>query len=171
MGVVWKLDCWEIYILILIRKKKSQTKCIVRKKLKQTWVITLSKIWILDYLKIAQKTPPKKQLVKNTIGSGPIIFRPCLSNMSYIDFSYGDKFCCFPLFCRSFVSSSFVLLTGWSFSMGSAYQFHSWRVFVVVCALPCVCAVVALTFMPESPRFYLEVKDFAIEIELKHVLN
>ncbi|XP_062310064.1 synaptic vesicle glycoprotein 2Ca [Osmerus eperlanus] len=46
---------------------------------------------------------------------------------------------------------------GWSFSMGSAYQFHSWRVFVVVCALPCVCAVVSLTFMPESPRFYLEV--------------
>nr|XP_006626776.1 PREDICTED: synaptic vesicle glycoprotein 2C [Lepisosteus oculatus] len=46
---------------------------------------------------------------------------------------------------------------GWSFSMGSAYQFHSWRVFVVVCALPCVSAVVALTFMPESPRFFLEV--------------
>ncbi|KAL7836604.1 hypothetical protein AOLI_G00278880 [Acnodon oligacanthus] len=46
---------------------------------------------------------------------------------------------------------------GWSFSMGSAYQFHSWRVFVVVCALPCICSVVALTFMPESPRFYLEV--------------
>ncbi|XP_013885980.1 synaptic vesicle glycoprotein 2C [Austrofundulus limnaeus] len=45
---------------------------------------------------------------------------------------------------------------GWSFSMGSAYQFHSWRVFVVVCALPCVSAVVALTFMPESPRFYLQ---------------
>ncbi|KAJ4926305.1 hypothetical protein JOQ06_008485, partial [Pogonophryne albipinna] len=45
---------------------------------------------------------------------------------------------------------------GWSFSMGSAYQFHSWRVFVVVCALPCVSAVVALTFMPESPRFLLE---------------
>lgn len=44
--------------------------------------------------------------------------------------------------------------------MGSAYQFHSWRVFVVVCALPCVCAVVALTFMPESPRFYLEVMLF-----------
>lgn len=49
------------------------------------------------------------------------------------------------------------LCAGWSFSMGSAYQFHSWRVFVVVCALPCVSAVVALTFMPESPRFYLEV--------------
>ncbi|XP_014449856.1 synaptic vesicle glycoprotein 2C [Alligator mississippiensis] len=46
---------------------------------------------------------------------------------------------------------------GWSFSMGSAYQFHSWRVFVIVCALPCVCSVVALTFMPESPRFLLEV--------------
>ncbi|KAF7250315.1 Synaptic vesicle glycoprotein 2C [Varanus komodoensis] len=47
-------------------------------------------------------------------------------------------------------------VTGWSFSMGSAYQFHSWRVFVVMCALPCVSAVVALTFMPESPRFLLE---------------
>ncbi|XP_060057049.1 synaptic vesicle glycoprotein 2C isoform X2 [Erinaceus europaeus] len=46
---------------------------------------------------------------------------------------------------------------GWSFSMGSAYQFHSWRVFVLVCALPCVSSVVALTFMPESPRFLLEV--------------
>ncbi|CAI9580134.1 unnamed protein product [Staurois parvus] len=41
--------------------------------------------------------------------------------------------------------------------MGSAYQFHSWRVFVIVCALPCVSAVVALTFMPESPRFLLEI--------------
>ncbi|KAM6364436.1 synaptic vesicle glycoprotein 2C-like [Pluvialis apricaria] len=46
---------------------------------------------------------------------------------------------------------------GWSFSMGSAYQFHSWRVFVIVCALPCISSVVALTFMPESPRFLLEV--------------
>lgn len=54
---------------------------------------------------------------------------------------------------------SFFFFAGWSFSMGSAYQFHSWRVFVVVCALPCVSAVVALTFMPESPRFYLEVRE------------
>ncbi|XP_032482767.1 synaptic vesicle glycoprotein 2C isoform X2 [Phocoena sinus] len=46
---------------------------------------------------------------------------------------------------------------GWSFNMGSAYEFHSWRVFIIVCALPCVCSVVALTFMPESPRFLLEV--------------
>uniref|UniRef100_A0A8C5WJS1 SV2A/B/C luminal domain-containing protein n=1 Tax=Leptobrachium leishanense TaxID=445787 RepID=A0A8C5WJS1_9ANUR len=51
----------------------------------------------------------------------------------------------------------FCVFVGWSFSMGSAYQFHSWRVFVVVCALPCVSAVVALTFMPESPRFLLEI--------------
>ncbi|XP_032824771.2 synaptic vesicle glycoprotein 2C-like [Petromyzon marinus] len=46
---------------------------------------------------------------------------------------------------------------GWSFSMGSAYQFHSWRVFVIVCALPAVSSVVALTFMPESPRYLLEM--------------
>uniref|UniRef100_G3PIK6 Synaptic vesicle glycoprotein 2A n=1 Tax=Gasterosteus aculeatus aculeatus TaxID=481459 RepID=G3PIK6_GASAC len=45
---------------------------------------------------------------------------------------------------------------GWSFQMGSAYQFHSWRVFVLVCALPSVAAISALTTMPESPRFYLE---------------
>lgn len=41
--------------------------------------------------------------------------------------------------------------------MGSAYQFHSWRVFVLVCAFPCVAAIAALSSMPESPRFYLEV--------------
>lgn len=62
------------------------------------------------------------------------------------------------VFCCIVLSSSSPLPAGWSFSMGSAYQFHSWRVFVVVCALPCVSAVVALTFMPESPRFFLEVR-------------
>uniref|UniRef100_A0A6Q2YCK9 Synaptic vesicle glycoprotein 2A n=1 Tax=Esox lucius TaxID=8010 RepID=A0A6Q2YCK9_ESOLU len=46
---------------------------------------------------------------------------------------------------------------GWSFQMGSAYQFHSWRVFVLVCAFPSVAAIASLTTMPESPRFYLEV--------------
>ncbi|XP_059836095.1 synaptic vesicle glycoprotein 2A isoform X2 [Hypanus sabinus] len=45
---------------------------------------------------------------------------------------------------------------GWSFQMGSAYQFHSWRVFVLVCAFPSIAAIIALNFMPESPRFYLE---------------
>uniref|UniRef100_A0A674MRH5 Synaptic vesicle glycoprotein 2A n=1 Tax=Takifugu rubripes TaxID=31033 RepID=A0A674MRH5_TAKRU len=45
---------------------------------------------------------------------------------------------------------------GWSFQMGSAYQFHSWRVFVLVCAFPAVAAICALTTMPESPRFFLE---------------
>ncbi|KAJ8386528.1 hypothetical protein AAFF_G00169980 [Aldrovandia affinis] len=45
---------------------------------------------------------------------------------------------------------------GWSFQMGSAYQFHSWRVFVLVCALPSVAAIAALNTMPESPRFFLE---------------
>ncbi|XP_031465027.1 synaptic vesicle glycoprotein 2A [Phasianus colchicus] len=47
-------------------------------------------------------------------------------------------------------------MLGWSFQMGSAYQFHSWRVFVLVCAFPSVFAIGALTTMPESPRFYLE---------------
>lgn len=59
--------------------------------------------------------------------------------------------------------------SGWSFSMGSAYQFHSWRVFVIVCALPCVCSVVALTFMPESPRFLLEVTLVITDTQRSHV--
>ncbi|CAB1420826.1 unnamed protein product [Pleuronectes platessa] len=45
---------------------------------------------------------------------------------------------------------------GWSFQMGSAYQFHSWRVFVLVCAFPSVAAIATLSVVPESPRFYLE---------------
>ncbi|XP_034845796.1 synaptic vesicle glycoprotein 2A isoform X2 [Mirounga leonina] len=47
-------------------------------------------------------------------------------------------------------------MLGWSFQMGSAYQFHSWRVFVLVCAFPSVFAIGALTTQPESPRFFLE---------------
>ncbi|XP_004709947.1 synaptic vesicle glycoprotein 2B [Echinops telfairi] len=46
---------------------------------------------------------------------------------------------------------------GWGFSMGTSYHFHSWRVFVIICALPCTVSMVALKFMPESPRFLLEV--------------
>ncbi|XP_015267507.1 PREDICTED: synaptic vesicle glycoprotein 2B-like [Gekko japonicus] len=46
---------------------------------------------------------------------------------------------------------------GWGFSMGTNYHFHSWRVFVIVCSLPCIASLVALKFMPESPRFLLEI--------------
>uniref|UniRef100_G1PX84 Synaptic vesicle glycoprotein 2B n=1 Tax=Myotis lucifugus TaxID=59463 RepID=G1PX84_MYOLU len=46
---------------------------------------------------------------------------------------------------------------GWGFSMGTHYHYHSWRVFVIVCALPCTVSLVALRFMPESPRFLLEM--------------
>ncbi|KYO21054.1 synaptic vesicle glycoprotein 2B [Alligator mississippiensis] len=45
---------------------------------------------------------------------------------------------------------------GWGFGMGTKYQFHSWRVFVLVCVLPCISSLIALKFMPESPRFLLE---------------
>ncbi|XP_029431624.1 synaptic vesicle glycoprotein 2B [Rhinatrema bivittatum] len=45
---------------------------------------------------------------------------------------------------------------GWGFSMGTNYHFHSWRVFVVMCALPCITSIAALKFIPESPRFLLE---------------
>ena len=45
--------------------------------------------------------------------------------------------------------------TGWGFRYGSSYEFHAWRVFVVLCALPSVCAATALTFLYESPRWQL----------------
>ncbi|XP_023368366.1 synaptic vesicle glycoprotein 2B isoform X3 [Otolemur garnettii] len=48
-------------------------------------------------------------------------------------------------------------MLGWGFSMGTHYHYHSWRVFVIVCALPCTVSLVALKFMPESPRFLLEM--------------
>ncbi|XP_053741216.1 synaptic vesicle glycoprotein 2B-like isoform X1 [Synchiropus splendidus] len=46
--------------------------------------------------------------------------------------------------------------SGWGFSMGTELHFHSWRVFVLVAALPAITSLVGLTFMPESPRFLLE---------------
>nr|KAF6411897.1 synaptic vesicle glycoprotein 2B [Rousettus aegyptiacus] len=55
------------------------------------------------------------------------------------------------------LSSSKKGMLGWGFSMGTHYHFHSWRVFVIVCVLPCAVSMVALRFMPESPRFLLEM--------------
>ncbi|XP_053320183.1 synaptic vesicle glycoprotein 2B-like [Spea bombifrons] len=46
---------------------------------------------------------------------------------------------------------------GWGFSMGTNYHFHSWRVFVIICVLPCTASIIAMKFMPESPRFLLEM--------------
>ncbi|XP_065762527.1 synaptic vesicle glycoprotein 2B isoform X3 [Muntiacus reevesi] len=68
------------------------------------------------------------------------------------------------------LSSSKKGMLGWGFSMGSHYHFHSWRVFVIVCALPCTVSMVALKFMPESPRFLLEMgKHDEAWMILKHV--
>lgn len=50
------------------------------------------------------------------------------------------------------------LSAGWGFSMGTEFQYHSWRVFVLVCALPTLLSLTGLMFMPESPRFLLEVR-------------
>lgn len=35
-------------------------------------------------------------------------------------------------------------------------HFSSWRVFLLVCNLPSILALLGLFFMPESPRFLLE---------------
>ncbi|TMS05987.1 Synaptic vesicle glycoprotein 2B [Larimichthys crocea] len=57
----------------------------------------------------------------------------------------------------SFTAWGIIPRYGWGFSMGTEFQFHSWRVFVLVAALPAIASLVGLTFMPESPRFLLEV--------------
>ncbi|KAL2093492.1 hypothetical protein ACEWY4_010804 [Coilia grayii] len=56
----------------------------------------------------------------------------------------------------SFTAWGIIPRYGWGFSMGTEFQFHSWRVFVLVCALPAIASLIGLTFMPESPRFLLE---------------
>lgn len=49
------------------------------------------------------------------------------------------------------------MFAGWGLSMGTEFQFHSWRIFVLVAVLPAVASLIGLLFMPESPRFLLEV--------------
>uniref|UniRef100_A0AAQ6IPJ7 Major facilitator superfamily (MFS) profile domain-containing protein n=1 Tax=Anabas testudineus TaxID=64144 RepID=A0AAQ6IPJ7_ANATE len=56
----------------------------------------------------------------------------------------------------SFTAWGIIPRYGWGFSMGTEFQFHSWRVFILVAALPAIASLVGLTFMPESPRFLLE---------------
>lgn len=47
---------------------------------------------------------------------------------------------------------------GWGFAIGSELQIHSWRLFILVCLFPALAALVGVVFMPESPRFLLEVR-------------
>ncbi|XP_024136763.1 synaptic vesicle glycoprotein 2B [Oryzias melastigma] len=56
----------------------------------------------------------------------------------------------------SFTAWGIIPRYGWGFSMGTEFQFHSWRVFVLVAVLPAVASLIGLLFMPESPRFLLE---------------
>ncbi|XP_008296355.1 synaptic vesicle glycoprotein 2B-like, partial [Stegastes partitus] len=70
----------------------------------------------------------------------------------------------------SFTAWGIIPRYGWGFSMGTEFQFHSWRVFVLVAALPAIASLVGLTFMPESPRFLLEnAKHDEAWMILKHV--
>ncbi|XP_028812471.1 synaptic vesicle glycoprotein 2Ba [Denticeps clupeoides] len=56
----------------------------------------------------------------------------------------------------SFVAWGIIPHYGWGFSIGTEFQFHSWRVFVLVAFLPALAALIGLFFMPESPRYLLE---------------
>lgn len=41
---------------------------------------------------------------------------------------------------------------GWS---SDSFKFNSWRIFVVICALPSFLVAIGLSFLPESPKFLL----------------
>lgn len=64
-------------------------------------------------------------------------------------------------------------LPGWGFAIGSEFQMHSWRLFILVCLFPALAALVGVIFMPESPRFLLEVRSSVARLKhtnLKYVI-
>ncbi|CAB1451173.1 unnamed protein product [Pleuronectes platessa] len=56
----------------------------------------------------------------------------------------------------SFTAWGIIPHYGWGFAIGTEIQMHSWRLFILVCLLPVLAALVGVVFMPESPRFLLE---------------
>uniref|UniRef100_A0A674BVT8 Synaptic vesicle glycoprotein 2B-like n=1 Tax=Salmo trutta TaxID=8032 RepID=A0A674BVT8_SALTR len=56
----------------------------------------------------------------------------------------------------SFTAWGIIPHYGWGISLGTQYQIHTWRVFILVCMFPAIIALIGLVFMPESPRFFLE---------------
>uniref|UniRef100_H3D2Y7 Synaptic vesicle glycoprotein 2Ba n=1 Tax=Tetraodon nigroviridis TaxID=99883 RepID=H3D2Y7_TETNG len=56
----------------------------------------------------------------------------------------------------SFTAWGIIPHYGWGFAIGTEFQMHSWRLFILVCLLPALAALVGVVFMPESPRFLLE---------------
>ncbi|XP_055756059.1 synaptic vesicle glycoprotein 2Ba [Salvelinus fontinalis] len=56
----------------------------------------------------------------------------------------------------SFTAWGIIPHYGWGISLGTQYQIHTWRIFILVCMFPAIIALIGLVFMPESPRFFLE---------------
>ncbi|KAG7242612.1 hypothetical protein INR49_020325, partial [Caranx melampygus] len=56
----------------------------------------------------------------------------------------------------SFTAWGIIPHYGWGFAIGTEFQIHSWRLFILVCLFPALAALVGVVFMPESPRFLLE---------------
>uniref|UniRef100_A0A672F9F7 Synaptic vesicle glycoprotein 2B-like n=1 Tax=Salarias fasciatus TaxID=181472 RepID=A0A672F9F7_SALFA len=56
----------------------------------------------------------------------------------------------------SFTAWGIIPHYGWGFAIGSEFQMHSWRLYILVCLFPALAALVGIIFMPESPRFLLE---------------
>lgn len=50
------------------------------------------------------------------------------------------------------------VVPGWGFALGTEFQMHSWRLFILVCLFPALAALIGVVLMPESPRFLLEVR-------------
>ncbi len=60
--------------------------------------------------------------------------------------------------------------TGINFALGDL-QFHSWRLFIIISAMPSLVGCIFYLFLPESPRFLLEVSEGGREFVLAKLGN
>ncbi|XP_067123934.1 synaptic vesicle glycoprotein 2C-like [Centruroides vittatus] len=57
----------------------------------------------------------------------------------------------------SVVAWGIIPKTGFSILVSHHLHFNSWRIFLIICAIPALLAIIGLCFLPESPRFLLEI--------------
>ena len=51
-----------------------------------------------------------------------------------------------------------VYFTDLEFSLMTGHVVGSWRIFMLICTIPIYLSIIGLIFMPESPRYLLQVR-------------
>ena len=65
-------------------------------------------------------------------------------------------------------STSSLIFLDMQFDIGQS-TFMSWRVFLLICALPLVVSMFGLLIMPESPRYLLQVYNIIIVVVVSFI--